>query len=59
MFTHSPEREPTPPTRCASDPFDVVLHHLLDIESAAAARRRKARESDRQLELFDRQVPLF
>lgn len=59
VHTHSPERSKTPADRCSSDPFETVLHHLIAIEDAAAARRRKAREAERQLELFDRQLKLF
>jgi hypothetical protein len=62
-FTHSPERLQAAADRSSSDPFDVVLRHLITIESAAEARRRTARaDASRraaQLSLFDRQLPLF
>jgi hypothetical protein len=56
IFTHSPERNQTPADRPAdpfgTDPFDVVLHHLIAIESAAAERRQAARRAEAQLSLF-------
>ncbi|MFT5680694.1 MAG: hypothetical protein ACI8RZ_001600 [Myxococcota bacterium] len=62
-FTHSPERMNTAASRSPSDPFDVVLYHLIAIESAADTRRRAAREDasrrEAQLSLFDRQLTLF
>jgi len=62
MTFASPEQTDLP-DRFSSDPFEVVLFHLIAIESAAAARRQKAREAanrkDAQLPLFDPQLPLF
>lgn len=57
-FTHSPEQK-----NMRADRFDVVLEHLITIESKAAARRaaaRRDRSRDRaQLTLFERQIKLF
>ena len=62
-FTHSPEQKRTLADRCAPDLFEVVLQHLITIESKAAAQREAARRDDSrdnaQLSLFERQLKLF